>query len=230
MAKDREQIIQRIKKLKAHAESAEKIGSLEEAKVFMTKVQELMIEHNLSMFEVDTAKEDEEVLKGFSYAEKISYKDGTYYKYRFNLIKILCRHNFCKVVYNTNSKYFTVYGNGVNVDNVVWQYWYLAIRLKNLALEVYRNFRHLNRFQFISDFLLCAVVGIDEVLTKQASEHNEVRAIALFNGKMVQKYMEQLGVTGLRTIKSKNRSEFGIGGALGYQAGKNLQTEGKKLG
>lgn len=229
MATDRESLIQRIKKLKAHAESAEKIGSLEEAKVFMAKVQELMIEHNLSMMEIDSAKEDEEVLKGFSYVEAVSYADGTYYNCRKMLIKVLAQYNFCQIVIDKQRKEFTVYGNGINVDNVVWMYWYMAIRMKSLALEAYREHRNENRFKFISDYMLGAVQGIREALEEERTKHNNVTALVLYNDKMVEKYMEQLGVTYV-VKRSKVRTDFGIGAALGFQAGKNLQYQSRKLG
>lgn len=225
----KEEIIQRIKKLKAHAESAEQIGSLEEAKIFMSKVNELMNEYNVSLFELDQAKTDDDVLKNFSYVEKVSYKDGTYYKYRFDLIKVISKHNFTKVIFNTEHKYFAVYGNAFNVDNTIWQYWYAAILLKNLALQEYRNFRHENRFRFISDYLLAAVKGLNFALKEQAQKNNKVTDLILYNNKLVEKYIEKLGVETV-TFKSRNRQTVGIGSILGYEAGKKIDFTEKKLG
>lgn len=224
----REAIIQRIKKLKLHAESAEKVGSLEEAKIFMAKVHQLMVEYNLSLMEIDSADIDDNALRNFSYVESVSYKDGTYYAYRKNLIKVLCKYNFCQVLLVKRFKEFSVYGNGINVDNVIWQYWYLAIRLKNLALEAYREFRTENRFRFISDFLLGAVQGIANALEEERSKNNSERALVVYNNKLVYRYMKELGVKFV-VRKAHSRTDFGIGAALGFQAGKNLQINNRKI-
>jgi hypothetical protein len=76
MKYDKTQIIDRIKKLKAHAESAKAMGSLEEAETFMLKVTELMTEYNVSLFEVDSHQtQEKDKFKNWAYAEWISYDD-----------------------------------------------------------------------------------------------------------------------------------------------------------
>ena len=68
---DRNQIIERIKKLKTHAESAKSLGSLEEAEAFMRKVSELMEEYNLTMMEIDQAEiKSGDPYKNWGYAER----------------------------------------------------------------------------------------------------------------------------------------------------------------
>lgn len=62
-----EKIIDRLKKLIRHQKSAEKISSVNEAKVFADKIQDLLDEHNLSMSEIDISEEpvdvDQELLQ-----------------------------------------------------------------------------------------------------------------------------------------------------------------------
>ena len=50
---DREKIVDKIRKLKAHAESAETIGSEAEAQAFAAAMQRLMNEHTVTMTDIE---------------------------------------------------------------------------------------------------------------------------------------------------------------------------------
>jgi hypothetical protein len=52
-------ILERIKKLIKKAESAKKIGSIEEANAFSVKVQQLLAKHNLEMSQIDLGDKNE---------------------------------------------------------------------------------------------------------------------------------------------------------------------------
>ena len=52
-----EKIIDRLKKLIRHQRSAEKISSMNEAKVFADKIQELLDQYNLSMSDIDISEQ-----------------------------------------------------------------------------------------------------------------------------------------------------------------------------
>lgn len=55
---NRDALIERLRKLKAKADSAAAIGSQEEAATFAAAVQRLLAEHKLSMSEIEVAQED----------------------------------------------------------------------------------------------------------------------------------------------------------------------------
>ena len=52
MAQD-EKLIDKLKKIKAHADSAEKIGNEEEAYAFAAMLQKLLAKHNLDMSQIE---------------------------------------------------------------------------------------------------------------------------------------------------------------------------------
>lgn len=56
---DKSKIIDKLKKLINQAEGAQEIGSVEEAKKFAAKVQELLDKHNLSLTDIEIAAENE---------------------------------------------------------------------------------------------------------------------------------------------------------------------------
>lgn len=56
---EKEKIIDKVKKLRDHAKSAEKIGSEAEAQAFAAMMQKLMSEHKILMSEIEHAKLDE---------------------------------------------------------------------------------------------------------------------------------------------------------------------------
>lgn len=92
-------IISRIKKLMRHAESAKKLGSLEEAETFSAKVEELILEYNIELSQVKLEENEGEFDK-WMYSEKLSYKDNQAgQRWRMELIEVLTKHNFCSYIY-----------------------------------------------------------------------------------------------------------------------------------
>lgn len=226
--KNRDAIIQRIKKLKAHAESAAQLGSLAEAEVFTAKYQELLNEYNIAMFEVDQAKEaDQDILRNFTYTEAINYKHQIASRWLLHLIRVLCKNNFCRFTFNSSAKYFRVYGDFNNVDSVVWLFHYLRIGLENLAKEEYKkDDLGLTRHNFIAQFLIGAAHGIDEKLTRarqEAAKASNLYAVVKYNDKALDLFSDRrLGKLRVKNIKEEKN--VGPATALGYEAGKNYNV------
>jgi hypothetical protein len=106
----KENIIEKIQKLAAHAESAKKIGSLAEAELFASKVSELLLQHKLEMDDItNTATEDDVIDK-----ERFNMEDhgGQYAKKRCSwqesLAHYVAEYHFCKimVVIGSNTLFF----------------------------------------------------------------------------------------------------------------------------
>lgn len=223
--KDRDAIIQRIKKLKAHAESAEKLGSLEEAQAFASKMKELLDEYNISMIEVDTASEaDNDILKDFVYTESISYKHHISSRWRLDLINVLTRHNYCRYTYNDHLKTFRIYGGFQNVDVVIWMYHYLSIGLIRLAREAWKEVDPdlgYTKHNFIIQYLVGACVGLGQKFeTERASASANVLAVIKYNAAALDKYKEER-IGKLGKGKARRETNWGVASGMGYEAGKN---------
>ena len=61
--KTSENLIEKIQKLMAKAESAKNMGSTAEAEVFAAKVNEMLMKHNLSMMDVESYKTESPVMQ-----------------------------------------------------------------------------------------------------------------------------------------------------------------------
>lgn len=234
-------IINRIKKLKAHAESAKQIGSLEEAESFMTKVVELLQEYNISMMEVDSAKEQEQdPFKNWKYAEDISYEDKHQgWKWKLMLMGVITDFNFTGFTYREWSKTIRVYGNMENVDVTVWLYHYLEIGLFNLAEKKYQEelkikrardkdeanyFSRREAYTFKRDFLLGAVDGFRAQLEeKQRKQAANVTAVVVYNAKQLREFVKKT-TPNLKKGRSLEVKNVGASYHAGYDAGKNFNV------
>lgn len=57
---DRDKIIEKLAKLRAHAESADKIGSTQEAEAFAAMLQKLLNKHKLEMTDIEFQQEEQD--------------------------------------------------------------------------------------------------------------------------------------------------------------------------
>ena len=62
-------ILEKIKKLIRHKESAEKIGSISEAEAFAVKIQKLLNEYNISLSDIDLEERKNNLKKQTSRAQ-----------------------------------------------------------------------------------------------------------------------------------------------------------------
>lgn len=238
MATEIENIVQRIKGLMRHADSAKELGSLEEAEIFTNKVNELLQKYNLEMAEVvATADKQNDQFKNWLYSESISYRDNqSGQRWRLALVEILCKHNYCSYTFKSGMKTFTVYGHLQNVDTVVWLYNYLSIGLLRLAQEHHVALPtemklYYNRYAYLKDFLMGAVNGLDQKLEAQrlaSAQANKLTGLMVINKDALKKFVETTR-PGIKTSKSKPISvgsgyRHGIKAGLNYSIGKPIEA------
>lgn len=247
MSKDH--IIQRIKKLLKHAESAKELGSKEEAQAFAGKANELLMEHNLSMLDVAQSAEGD-AFSEYVYGEKISYKDNqSGSRWKFELITVLTYFNLCNFTFNRGLKTFRVYGKMQNVDVVVWMYNFLSIGLLRLAQEAHVNMdpmmkvMYSNRYAFLKDFLLGAVVGIRRKLQAQRDEmakSSQFNALMVVTDKQLGAFIGKAAPDVKENTREAKTIMVGPAHSLGVKAGEKFNItsplansttkESKKLG
>lgn len=145
-----EKIINKIKKLAAKAESANEIGNIEEAAAFSAKVNEMLTQYNLDMAELGTGSEEE-------IGDEKFLDMNLDYRWKVNLLTVLCEYNYCKVVYykhfkdvryNRHGRY-TVYekeksvsiiGRPDNVEVVRYLYSMLVSQFQTIAGTAWRAY------------------------------------------------------------------------------------------
>jgi hypothetical protein len=236
MSTNTENIIQRIKGLMRHADSAKEMGSLAEAETFTNKVNELLLQYNLEMAEVvATADKQNDQFKNWMYSESISYKDNqSGQRWRLSLVETLCDNNLCSYTFKSGMKTFTVYGHMQNVDTVVWLYNYLSIGLLRLAQENHvalpaETKLFYNRYAYLKDFLLGAVRGLGEKMEAQrvaSAQANKLTGLMVINKKALGEYLDKTN-PGIKSVKFKT-VEVGSGYRKGLEVGRNYSI-GKPL-
>lgn len=102
-----DQIIEKLRKLIAHEQSARTIGNLAEAEAFASKIQDLLTAHKLDMSEVDfQAREDGEPIdwERVDADELDCQGNKTKVYWRVVLARAIAKVNSCQIVNNTSSR------------------------------------------------------------------------------------------------------------------------------
>ena len=226
----REQLIQRIKKLLKHAESARKLGSIEEAEAFAFKANQLLIEHNIAQMEVEETEESDK-FRNMGWSETISYKDNQAGSaWRIFLLRSIVKYNFCNFTYKQGLKTFQIYGKMENVEVVVWLYNFLSTGLLSLAQHQHtllskEQKKAYNRYAFLKDFLLGASQGIDYQFQKQREEQetNKMTSLIIYNNKALQEYIKHSDPE-IKTGNPVKKQRVGEAFTKGLSAGKEYKV------
>lgn len=112
-----DKILNKIKKLLRHSESAKQLDSIEEAQTFLKKALSLATQHNLNIDSIDLEHNEDSIIS--SGKGSVNYgqvkSDGTWDR---ELIIVLARHNFCDYVFNSYSKTGSLIGQSSNIEVV----------------------------------------------------------------------------------------------------------------
>lgn len=233
MAEQKKTIIEKIQKLLELQKGAEAIGSLEEAANAAQKAQALLLKHNLEMMEILSHDPNSEQKVG-----RMQYR-GVYAKknegqWIYLLYTVLAKHNFCDVVLTTfwdaerkKNKFINLIGTKENVEVVKFMAENLEYRIRMIEIKAWSGKGHLfgeKRNSFRRAYYMGACQGIDTQLQeakRKSMETNQVYALVLANDQKLKEAMAQL-FPNLKTGRGFNPLSAGVGQALGYQDGKNL--------
>ena len=128
-------IIDKVRKLIAHERSARKIGSFEEAAAFAGRIQQLLLDHKLSMSEIELADERQPRVGQevhFTTRERIPFKKRDCWWYR-SLLNTVASGLFCRTI--GMAGYNIIYVIGREDDRAVTlaMFEYLLATMKRLA-------------------------------------------------------------------------------------------------
>src|SRR4051812_11592634 len=79
-----EKIVEKLAKIKAHADSAKAIGNEQEAQAFAGMLQQMLLKHKLEMSDLDYRKEmeSEPIIEHWPETEFVADKVGYHYRYK----------------------------------------------------------------------------------------------------------------------------------------------------
>lgn len=243
-----ERIIEKIAKLKAHAESAQSIGNSEEAAAFAAAMQRLMDNYNLNMTEVELHNLNQtdpvvEVMYDAERWSKFGFKECNHRQSWSELLGgVVAQGYHCKVLlYRGNRLSFI----GRRSDAEIAEYLFLTLR--RLAIQLVQRARTVHMIKavdsgnyadmmknFKSSFLLGFVMAISTRLREQQaqtlSEHKDnPGALVRLNSAdgEVAKYLSNLKLTKSRSLRlpQPNNSAW----KAGHEAGETVSLAANAL-
>jgi hypothetical protein len=144
MTADRAKVLDKLKKLKAHAQSAHEIKSQEEAAAFANMVQTMIVKHNIEQSELDAFALEEELqmnpMKEISPPSEFMHKHRQRRAWLENLAAYVAHAHFCEVLYAPNRFYVFFCGREAQVQMAVDVYIQLVRTAEKLAQAEY--FKH----------------------------------------------------------------------------------------
>lgn len=146
MTEEQGTVLERVKKLLAHADSAKQLGSAEEAETFAAKASELLLRHKLSMTDIEMATELSADVLVDDYFDavgaaglKVSKQART--KWLESLLGALCRSHFCEFAVVTGTKTYRIIGHESDRQLVTYLFSVLAKNAERLAILYERKVR-----------------------------------------------------------------------------------------
>jgi hypothetical protein len=219
-----ERLLDKLRKLVAHEESARKIDSIAEAEAFAAKIQLLLFEHKLSMSDVQ-AKEVNKTASLISEDGFVVDRLGGYgnfpkrWPYFVQLATGIAKAHFCGCMISQWAKRIYFVGREEDRQVAIEMFRYLAIlgiELGSKSWRVYDGYDE--RWAFLKSFYLGYVVAICSRYTRQAQSilDSDCRAIVLVRTSQdeIQDYMRE------RTVKSKRGHHLSNSSLDGYYSGR----------
>lgn len=160
-----DEIKAKVKKLMDHAESANKIGNLQEAELFASKISDLLLKYNLSKKEIIEHHEELEV-DGVDPKLEVKKAQGDWMA---QLLNVLCDFNFCKAIFTSrkiDKEYkITLIGAYENVEVVSYLYDVLKNQFQRLAKKGFservKSWQNINTFEKFT--LIEAGVALEDI-------------------------------------------------------------------
>ncbi len=236
---EKENVINKIRKLLKLQYGAEKIGSEGEAFAAAEAIRRLLTEYNLTLNDVGTEEEKQEIEMT---EDTISFVDGYGFTWKKVLMSTICEFNFCSM-YIRGDKKMLIIGAEHNVIVCREFFTYLCQVFRRLAqqrldehqLELYAEGKRLTDkgcMEFIRSYLEGTGFGLhDNYESRQPT--SEETALVLCHQKMAEDYLHNKTSYHYQgTHKPKKRAVYEEAFMAGFDDGLNVsldkQIEGGK--
>lgn len=221
-------IIEKIKKLMAHAESAKAMGSIAEAEAFAAKVQKLLNEYNLSRADITEDEARAEII----HDEMPAKVPGIGGRSSFDVMSVIARFNWCKAytMGNASNNKMIIVGSPENIGVCRYIHSVVMNAFLNVGKEKYKEYcaqttSPVGKDTFMRTFLKGCADGLYAKFKAERDEFEKSNqnstAIIRTNDIVISDYVSQTwGGSG----KGRRTSYSNAGGAYhsGKETGKNV--------
>lgn len=199
-----EKIIEKVRKLLLLKESAAQVGSEGEAHAAAAAVHRLLVEYNLSLLDIGEVNPQSRLTVCES--DRISYKDAAGNIWKRDLMRVLCEHNYCKMLLYTGTTHMVVIGTEENAATVIALFDYLRKTFRRLSEEKYSEYAQgrlgywrtgKGKKNYIRSYLEGCIPGLRIQLEKIVQTPQETGLIVCHQ-KLISDYM-----TGIKLVKRK---------------------------
>jgi len=138
---DHEKILEKLAKIKAHQESAAKIGSEAEAQAFAEMLQKLLLKHKLAMSDIDFERHEKDEPIEEIY---VNWQDVQVRKVRVawieQLASLIARAHFCRILVVPKSSHIVLVGRISDVKVAEYMLVVLTRTIEKLSKAAYYEF------------------------------------------------------------------------------------------
>jgi hypothetical protein len=137
------ELLEKIAKLKAHAESAKTIGSEAEAEAFAAKVNAMLLEHKLSMTDVEMVDLEADPidihlvnLRGYPDIKRVRRR----VEWQENLAAVIADAHFCRIMVYPSTNYISFVGRKSDAEIAEYMWVTMVRAAQKLAFDGYARF------------------------------------------------------------------------------------------
>ncbi|HWS84280.1 MAG TPA: DUF2786 domain-containing protein [Ktedonobacteraceae bacterium] len=206
-------VLAKIKKLLALSTSS----NPNEAAAAAAKAQELLMQHNLTLSQVETE------VQASSYKQDFVGTGSRVWKRL--LLAVIARNNFCEAIYDSQKSHVIVIGEAHNQEVVTYLYAYLIAQLEPMAVAAYnQSSRTVHAKSWLDSFYIGAVESVSDRLEAHKQEmvaaSNECRSLVVVKDAELQDAVQKLYPHTRKGSAKRIRSSTGYD--EGLEAGKRV--------
>lgn len=220
-----EKIKEKLAKMLAKEESARELGNQAEAEAFAAKIQQMLMEYELSMDDLKKSSAESIHIERerFDTAPLTGPHESNWVVYLYHAC---CKTNFCTIlVKSASGTEISIIGTDMNREFLHFMVHQLVPKVRQLAKKSWSEYEGTEkRNTYIRGFLRGCAKGIQTKLALdlfgQQKNQPQVNALVVQKDRAVQQWIDQnIGRTG--TIRSRGMSGRG-GYENGVEAGRNI--------
>lgn len=235
-------VLDKVQKLKAHAESAEALGSEAEAQAFAALYQRLMLQHNLEMSDLEFASLDVEdpIERHEVDWERYAHKKTTSQPWEVRLANLVMKAHNCRHIRFRGSNRFVIIGRKADAQVAEWMYVTLHRACQRIANDETARYRWQSYKKYGStaaargfkkSFVQGFIVRLNERLESTFQETVTTETALVRVNQMTKKLDEFMDTQGVVHTKSMMRpANHGEGYQRGRAAADRVDLTGKAIG
>jgi hypothetical protein len=237
-------LLDKLAKIKAHEESARAIGSEAEAQAFADKLQSMLLEHKLSMSDVEAVKlnaEEPVVDRMIDYdglgVDRSELK-RSFIEWQGRLAKIIAEANFCKIIVVSGTNMFTLVGRESDIKVAEYLIVTMIRAADRISKKEYERFfyecRDRGRVEeargFRASFLRSFIFRLFERFNERMTNQNP-HALVRINSekKAVEDHMSKIPGLGRQLIKGSSGKDNVAGLVRGREAADELKLDSNAI-